>query len=908
MFKKNRLSSSIAMLAALGMSHAYAQQSDTDEANNNVMLEEVVVQGVRASVISAQAIKRNAQQVVDSIVAEDIGKLPDNSVAEALQRVTGVQITRMNGEASGVMVRGLPNVVTTLNDRNIFTTTGRGVALADIPADLLKRVDVKKTASANDIEGGIAGAIDVRLRRPLDFDDGFTIAGGLRGVYSEQAKSTDPVGSLTVNNNWATDAGEFGAMLSMSYQDRGFMDQVNFNVAPTGVELGVPNIDPLDRPEGVRGPVAPNVVGEPSLVPDVIGQYFRYGDRNRTSLNGAFQWRPSETAEYYAEVFHVSYEQDSELNFWVPLPVWGKPNGYVSEYKPGTNVAKEFVHLNNYPGTITSNQAFENSSDTTQVAIGGNWDLGNLTVTTDLAYTESEAEHRSFILDLIFFAPTIVYDFSKNGSGASDVTIFDEDGNRFDLSNTDHYTLNQFFDQRSRQKGEEVAWKTDLNYDLGDGIISSVDFGMRLSQRSAFNQSADTGGSPNLTGEPVPLNDFPGMESMTPDGFLSDVVDLNTTQWLTPERDYLLNNRGDIRVAMGYEDELPEYIPEQFFDNEENNYAAYAKANYEMELGNMLLDGQFGARLVQLDYTLQGTTVVDGAPEATTIDETDNEILPSASARLQITDDLQARAAFSKTVSRPAFADLNPSTAYFLPTSTSTDGYGSGGNPNLDSIESTNIDLSLEWYFTQSGSLTAGLFSRDIDGYIHHYSSEEVVNGVTYNIVRPHSTGKGSLEGVELAYTQFFDMLPGFLSGFGIQANATFMDGDTQSPPDDDGVRETEPLANVSDESYNLILLYELDMVSARIAYNWRSDYYAGFDQAGDQPGNALVVKDSDSLDMAFNFHLNDNLTFSLEATNLTDSVYGDYFGGDSAADEYLYPRDTYARERTYSAGVRFNF
>lgn len=903
MFQKTRLSSSIALLVAMGSASAvtHAQSPDGQPVADDALLEEVLVRGVRGSIISAQAVKMQSQQVVDSIVAEDIGKLPDNSVAEALQRVTGVQIARQNGEASTVVVRGLPNVVTTLNDRNIFTTTGRGIALADIPADLLKQVDVKKSSSSDDIEGGIAGVIDVHLRRPFDFDDGLTVAGGLRAVYSEQAESTDPIGSLTVNNNWNSDAGEFGAMLSVSYQDRGFMDQVNFVTAPFNHTFASMSDTPANA-------------DEPTLIPRVIGSYFRHGDRNRTSANGAFQFSPNDTSEYYAEFFHVSYEQDSEWNFWVPLPDWGQFEGQfpgeLTQYKPGTNVAKEYLNPN-APGTITSNQAFANSSDTTQVAVGGEWLVGdNLTITSDLAYTKSEADNRSFILDLIFFAPEVTYDFSKNNSGISDVTFGTADGSEYDLFDESQYELTQFFDQRSRQEGEEIAWKTDFNLDLGTGFVQSMDFGVRIAQRTAFNQEADTGGSPNQSGGIVPLTDFPGLADRTPSGFLSDVVDLNTDQWLTPSRDYLLANRTEIRAAMGY-DPLPEgpgFIPELFFDNDEDNYSAYVKANYETTVGDMILDGQFGARLVRLDSTLRGTSVVDGTPEAVASDSSDTKLLPSASARLGLTDELYLRGAVSQTITRPGFADLNPSTAYFQPTPTQSFGSGSGGNPELDSVEANNFDLSLEWYFSDSGSASIGMFYRDIDGYIQAYASEEIRDGVPFQVTRPQNTGSGSLEGIELAYTQFFDQLPGYWAGFGIQANATFLDGEAETPPDADGNTEMQSLQNVSEESYNLILLYEYESFSARLAYNWRSEYFLSFNEAGDQPGNSVVVDDTDSLDLAMNYDFNDNLTFSFEATNLTDSVYNDYFGGDSSADKYLFPRDTFARERTYSVGVRFRY
>jgi len=507
--------------------------------------------------------------------------------------------------------------------------------------------------------------------------------------------------------------------------------------------------------------------------------------------------------------------------------------------------------------------------------------------------------------------PQIGYDFSKNNSGASDVAIRNADGSTYDLSDTSQYQLDQFFDQRGRQKGEEIAWQTDFDLYLGGSFFESVDFGARLAQRSAFNQEADTGGSPNQSGGTVPLTDFPGLEDMTPTGFLSDVVDLETTQWLTPNREYLLANRTEIRSAMGYDPlpEGPDFIPELFFDNEENNYAAYVKANYATEVGGLPLDGQFGARLVMLESTLSGTSTVDGEVQSVSDSSSETVLLPSASARLGLRDDLFLRSAVSQTITRPGFADLNPSTAYFQPTPTMPEfGTGNGGNPNLNSVESNNFDLSLEWYFGSANSLTAGYFYRDIEGYIQAYASEEMRDGVPYQVTRPQNTGSGNLSGIELSYTQFFDNLPGLWSGFGVQANATFMDGEAESPPDEDGNTEMQALTNVSDESYNLVLLYEQGPFSGRLAYNWRSDYYLSFNEAGAQPGSSVIVTDTDSLDLALNYDVNDNFTVLFEATNLTDSVYSDYFGGDSSADEYLYPRDTYARERTYSVGVRFRY
>ncbi|WP_375420671.1 TonB-dependent receptor plug domain-containing protein [uncultured Sphingomonas sp.] len=163
--------------------------------------DDIIVTGVRASLQGAQTIKRNATQVVDSIVAEDIGKLPDNTVSDALQRVTGIQVYRNQGEVSSVLVRGLPNVQSLINGREAFTGVGRGVALQDIPAELVAGVDVYKTTTPDQIEGSVSGTIDIRLRRPLDFD-GFEIAGGARTFYSDKRDKWSYVTSGLVSNRW----------------------------------------------------------------------------------------------------------------------------------------------------------------------------------------------------------------------------------------------------------------------------------------------------------------------------------------------------------------------------------------------------------------------------------------------------------------------------------------------------------------------------------------------------------------------------------------------------------------------------------------------------------------------------------------------------------------------------------
>lgn len=190
-------------------------QADNPRPNEEAM-EIIQIQGIRGSLNKAVELKRQNVQVVEAIIAEDIGKFPDNNVVEALQRVTGVQVTdRASGEVNTVSIRGLTDVTTTVNGRQIFTAAGREVAIADIPAALLGSVEVFKTRSSSQVGSGIAGQIDIRTHRPFDFSDS-KVSVAAKGIYSDQPDKVDPALSALVSDRWDTAIGDVGALLNVS--------------------------------------------------------------------------------------------------------------------------------------------------------------------------------------------------------------------------------------------------------------------------------------------------------------------------------------------------------------------------------------------------------------------------------------------------------------------------------------------------------------------------------------------------------------------------------------------------------------------------------------------------------------------------------------------------------------------
>src|SRR5437868_494089 len=270
----------VSTIALVSAGRGYAQEAQQSG------IETVVVTGVRASVKSALDNKKKSDQIVDSIVAEDIGKLPDNNVIEALQHVTGIQISRNTAETIQLLIRGLPDIATLLNGREIFTSTGRFVTLQDIPAELLTRVDVQKSPRADDIEGGIAGLIDVRLHRPFDFD-GFEVGGTAMATHSSLSGKTDPRASLLLSDRWQTSAGEFGVLADVSYSKDRYKEEILDNYISSQA------IGPV---AGSTGPAGR------AYIPLTEGAQSIPGNRERTSVDLATQWSPNANAELYAEI------------------------------------------------------------------------------------------------------------------------------------------------------------------------------------------------------------------------------------------------------------------------------------------------------------------------------------------------------------------------------------------------------------------------------------------------------------------------------------------------------------------------------------------------------------------------------------------------------------------------------
>ena len=478
-------------------------------------METVTVTGARASVMNALELRQNATQSINSIVAEDIGKLPDQTLVEALQHVTGIAINRGGYEPSAVLIRGLPDNQTLVNGRQIFTATGRTISLPSFSAEMLARVDVHKTSSATDISGGVSGVINVFLRRPFDFD-GFTAAGGTSLNLPTLASVLDPAGSFLISDRWKTGIGEIGALLNVSWRnDHNREESVNPENRATTTSNGVIGSTvpgKYDDPNNINlgctsatfsgcpqrnltatSPIRYYPNGQYASVLSGSSAYQRNGLVERASLNSVVQWRPIEGMEFFAEAFYTRLRNFVATDF------------FVSQQQNCNNAAKTTT----FPGTffmettnwgclaITSNQPQKSREDTAQFASGGHWDITqNLRLTTEWSGTMSKTSSRTNVLDAMYNMPRDAVSSRVSPGGAG--------GIRWDYTTTNHQNLdglyyNQFYDNWNDAKGGAWDGRLDLNYipQFESKMLSwieSVDVGYRYNYRNANNSGPAGGG------------------------------------------------------------------------------------------------------------------------------------------------------------------------------------------------------------------------------------------------------------------------------------------------------------------------------------------------------------------------------------------------------------------------------
>jgi TonB-dependent receptor len=865
--------------------------------------EEIVVTGLRRSLETAATIKRRSDAIVDAIVAEDIGKLPDTFASSALARVTGVSVTRGGGESAGVTVRGLPDISTTYNGREIFTAEGRFVQIQDFPAGTVAALEVFKSSTANLIEGGIGGQVNVRGRRPFDFK-GFELSGSANLVRWDQSDRTTPNGNLLISNRWDTGIGEMGLLVNASYVGINFLDSTREQALVIGTTNAGQGVEP-----GIR-------------FPDAQALFYGNGDRYRPSVNAAFQWRPTSELEIYVDGLFQGYRGRDENRFLF-VPIFGGLQLSNLRTRPGNPDQAESFTVANAVRPDGYYGSFNGKTNTYQVGGGAVWQRNALTVSGDIAYTDSTYDYTSFNVDFAFASsPVRNVDFDAGKDGGASFEFVD-----FDVTDPDNFISRGLYQERLEVTGKDVQARSDVSYDIDFGLLKRLQFGVRYNDRDA---TRDFGNSyVNNEGARIPLASLPVDLNLTNKGFdFDNAFDVRTFVAI-PARS-IRRNINALRAFFGQPAGLPAFNPTDTFRANEKSYAAYAQLKYGFDIGNTVVDGLVGLRAIKTKTKIEGFSRIEDTGGVVTFPEIEAEndytdFLPNVSARIAFTDKLQLRLAATQTRTRPGFFDLRPNTSLGQPVvlppgdpclvdPTTPDCVerlrrgGSAGNPNLEPLTSNNYDASLEYYFSRSGSVTAAIFRRDAEGFLATVPDRSVPG---LRIDRPTNLGETRLQGAEVAFTSFLDIdgVPEWAKGFGIQANATYIDAKGDVAPNFAATLDNEKqrFPGVSKWAYNLVALYEKPTFSARLAYNYRSKFVLFYSlEAFDPVAHPVIERGRGQLDFSTTYTPIPNVTLAFDVVNVLGNPLQRYRQYNEDGDTF--ERQTIYLERTYSAGVRFRF
>jgi len=1032
---------------AIGQDNANSDDDDEDS------VEEIVVTGIRQAIATAQTLKRNSDTFVDAITASDIGALPDRSVSEALQRVPGVNILRFAGpndpdhfavEGAGVIVRGLPFVRSELNGRDVFgANTGGVLGFEDVSPELLGSVAVFKNQTADLIEGGIAGSIDLRTRLPFD-QDGQLIAFSAEANYGDLAEELTPTGSFLYSNNWETSAGKFGLLANASYTQ--LRNRAEATQLANFVELDSGGFVPTGA--GVRG------------------QEF---DRQREAYAVAAQWESNDKRSLATFQFLRS---DSTL-------LWGE--NAIETASDGSGDANNFDATDFVfdddgvfqSGTITDNSQWRGPNATAALlpSTGGQQlittrerfeeditnDFGfnfkhsvneNLRFNFDAQYITSSAEITDLSVTTSFFSP---FSVNTRGGGVPDVTFLvpdGEDANFFsDLSN--HF-IRSFLDHRTSNDADSLAFRGDVEYDFsGDGFFKSVRGGVRYSEQdidlriSDFNWgnisevwtardiNGNSGGDFNaiesillLQGNSNPALDqlLSGLFEITtlPDFQRGDVgptgLEGGFPQFVGPlTQDFEANQalRDEIIAALGGATGTAGFcgspysslfarqctngdsiIPGTPFTQAEignvnrDTIAAYARFDFGTEsLGDsgIALDGNIGVRYVNTDRTVTTVQVLPGfgslfnqanrcTPEfqaanpdqdipgfcsldlaslqstfgaggvsVVPVDVSYGEWLPSLNLKFSLNDEHIIRFAVARTLSRPNIDQINqrpiigllPDTPATDPvTGEETNVFGgfvgsNSGNAQLLPQTAVSFDLSWEWYFAETGSLTVTAFNKNINNFITP-AARNVLDPdgnpvefdgqpIQFN-TQDNSDDNAVIRGFEIGYQQFYDFLPGALSGLGLQFNYTYIDeegvpfeadpalfvGTGEDPPSlprfqvDQGI-----IPRISEHTINLAGLYEKGPWQARVAWNWRSEFQVT-PRDVIFPFASIYQPATGQVDASVFYDINENWRVGLQGVNLLDDITETTQSINE--DGLRAPRSFFRNDRRFSFIVRARF
>lgn len=938
MYKKTKVSCAVAAVftSMVSMPNAMAQQAASEQE-----VETIAVTGIRSSVAKSMDVKRSSSGVVDAISAEDIGDFPDTNLAESLQRITGVSIDRSGGEGQLITVRGFgPQFNTVLvNGRQIASENqSRAFSFDTIASELVSSLDVHKTSTATKQSGGVGSTININTARPFAIG-GFKVAGSIKGVYDENSEETTPQFSGLISNTFNDDT--FGVLFAISHQERktrlnqaqidGWLENVGVpnpvtesGDAYTGNVFSPRNYDhkvTFEERTRTNANLVLQYAPNDELVITADALYSDFDTKSSATSYG--HWFTAPNIQGVADDGSLFDADGNRLSPTVDA------NGTV-------------VDLYQEVGLATDMHAKRFDRLTETVALGLNFDYqysDNLNLQFDLSHSKAEREANNGggdQLSLIGYANRVRFQVDNNilpvasmfaeanpniYSGQQEIdgaiTTSPVDGfPAYDSSVTPDGVSTLLDKANSRAhvmlrrgwavEDEVTQLRFDGDYFTDTGGITEIRFGTQYSNETKRLTRWDNEG----VGIHCTYCGYPDLPEIPADAqyvfdagsdFLGNVSGSGRmpTSWLAHDGEanfaYLENYYQSVN---GDSISFDAVRRNNSFEVEEQILSAYLEMDFEGEVANMPLYATAGFRYESTDVTVTGTeapitslTVLDqtemlanyGDAQAIDVGADYDVILPNFSLKLEITDDLIARAAVSTTITRPTLESMSPVTV-ITTTRQGGDLTSTSGNPGLEPFESDNLDFSLEWYYDVASYASIGYFRKHVSNFIVNSQQDRTFTLSDGSLLTDPSTGSDTsgadaadsaavftntlpnngenaiVDGFEMAVQHTFD------SGFGFIVNATLVDSDAELDPYD--INQVFALTGLSD-SYNLVGFYENDDFMVRLAYNWRGEFVQSLTQSqGDGP---TIVEDYQQLDLSASYNLSDSMSVFFEGINLTE-------------------------------------
>ncbi|MFC3115926.1 TonB-dependent receptor [Cellvibrio fontiphilus] len=905
------------MALVSGSQAVYAQAANTQAATAEKDIEEVVVTGFRQSVLNAIDAKRNSDTVIEAISADDIGGLPDVSIADSLSRLPGVTSVRTGGQASELNIRGMSGdfVFATMNGREQVSTStgpiaGRKIEFDVYPSELISQAAVYKSPKASLIEGGVAGSIELTTVNPLKNDKAHSINLGVRGSSNSRTSEVE-------------DAIDLGHRFNASYQGK-FADDT------LGFALGYAK---LSAPSVANQYIGLNYNGQRNIDADAGNEYVsegmemqqRGGEEQRDSYLATVVWEPSDSFTLKGDVFNTKADSEAFARGFRVKTLHSENTVITNPVIVDNNMIGGTVSGNGNTNfaVFTVNDNDSREAEVLSYGLNAEWRLDKWTINADVSFSESDGDFQNGGTRALLYNDTSVANPVRSPES---ITYLNKGLKPADFFASENYTnLNRIALTEVGQwpfitHNEINAQKIDVKYEMETPFITSLEAGIRNSSREytgARGQDgygSEFGNHPSqfpiaLTEDMVKVVEFGGDLKGMPNFFAIDFDDAVAAVEAARGRDWNPVANWDNNWTMIQSGTVTEDV-----------LAAYVMANFATELGATPVTGNFGVRVVESDQSSDGYLQIGaGAGEAITDergvvsnDYVRNEMgqkytdyLPSLNLNFQVTEQDTVRFAAAKVMSRPPVSQLKSGAGSWID---GEDRFNAWGNtsPLLDPFYANQYDLSYEHYFADTeGAIVVALFRKDIESFIEQITLRGVdfealgfnvpeINPNTGNPLKPggeyqtayNNTKGGYIQGIELGYTQTFDFLPGLWSGLGVSSSYSYTESDVERINNLGGEEKDIGMPGLSPSNLSATLFYDYEGFSTRLNYRYREAFVANQVAVETQE---VFYADESVVDYQASYEFENGVELVFQVNNLTDEPSKTYFGSEAQTGSIQY-------------------